>query len=243
MQVRVTISHHPIVVDHAARHDEPVVRADEGDHFSAGRLECVKVIESVSKVGDRVRPGLRDRRVGCHCTGSRYPRSQRNVSPVAGVRGREHSGVVVSWICQIPSKLHRASPNGTFPSQKLKSVPRSIGNQILSPESLRGPSHMALTASASFGVRQFAIGVEPQILAFALNVQVRGSSMMPSATPSFLSHAAIAAFCTAASFGAAMTSWAISYIAIWPHIWAVWKRVQYIAGALAGMPSNSPASV
>ena len=37
-------------------------------------------------------------------------------------------------------------------------MPRSIGNQILPPESLRGPSHMTLTALASVGVRQFKDG-------------------------------------------------------------------------------------
>ena len=30
-----------------------------------------------------------------------------------------------------------------------------------------------------------------------------------------------------------------SFITIWPHICAVWKRVQYIAGALARTPSSS----
>src|SRR6185437_17160199 len=84
-----------------------------------------------------------------------------------------------------------------------KSLPRSSGNQIRSPLALRGPSHILLTAVASDGVRQLgAAGAPgaPQMLALASKLQVRGSSMMPSAAPSLASQAATAACCTAASF-------------------------------------------
>src|SRR5438105_1684653 len=134
--LRVTCSHDPIIVDHAARHDEAVVCTDDRDHLGTAVPERIKVVESIGKVGYIIRPSLRDGRVGCHGTRSRYRRIQRNVSPEARVRARE-----------------------------------------------------------------------------------------------------------GASVAAGITAWAISYIAIWPHICAVWKRVQYIAGALARMPSNSPGSV
>src|SRR5262249_14910439 len=61
--------------------------------------------------------------------------------------------------------------------------------------------------------------------------------------PSFLSQAFIAACCTAASLlggiAPAGDSPARSNMAIWPHICAVWNRVQYIAGAFARMPSTA----
>src|SRR5438477_1696635 len=129
------------------------------------------------------------------------------------------------------------SVNGLGPSRMAKSLPRSSPNQIRLSCLLRGPSHILSTATASSAVRQFgaagAVG-SPQTLAFALKRQVRGSSMMPSTTPSFASQAAIADFCTATSLAGGITplgdSPARSNMAIWPHICAVWKRVQYIAG-------------
>ena len=82
----------------------------------------------------------------------------------------------------------------------------------------------------------------PQMFALALNEQVRGSSSTPSTTPSFASHAATAEAVACDSLAAGIGPPTRSFITIWPHIWAVWKRVQYIAGALARMPSSSPAS-
>src|SRR5260221_4483622 len=89
--------------------------------------------------------------------------------------------------------------NGGFPLNPLSWVPRSTGNQILLPFAWRGPSQILSIAWAWAGVRQlgsleappFAEQISAGIL--ALNLQVRGSSMMPSVTPSLASQAAIAA--------------------------------------------------
>src|SRR5436305_1438577 len=92
-------------------------------------------------------------------------------------------------------------------ASRANAEPRSMPYQMRLPSALRGPSHIRSTACASAAVRQLdagALGV-PQILAFALNVQVRGSSMTPSATPSLASHAAIADEEAWASFSGAMT--------------------------------------
>src|SRR5262249_51204154 len=130
----VTRRHYPIIVDHAARHDEAVVSADDGDHFPAACLECIKVVESISKVGYIIRPGLRDGRVGCHGARSRYRRAQRDVAPVARIRSWKRAGIVVSRIFQIPSKLHRGEP------ERHISIPeREIGAAIDGePDSLAG---------------------------------------------------------------------------------------------------------
>src|SRR5947209_3994184 len=88
--------HGPIIVDHAARHDEAVVCTDDRDHLGTAVPERIKVVESIGKVGYIIRPSLRDGRVGCHGTRSRYRRIQRNVSPEARVRAREGASVVVS---------------------------------------------------------------------------------------------------------------------------------------------------
>src|SRR5262249_20343459 len=137
------------------------------------------------------------------------------------------------------------SVKGVGPSRMEKSLPRSSPNQMRLPCLLRGPSHILSTAVASAAVRQFgAAGAPgcPQMFALALKRQVRGSLMMPSVTPSFASQVAIADFCTATSLAGGMAplgvSPASSNMAICPHIWAVWKRVQYMAGALARMPSS-----
>src|SRR5262249_23411126 len=101
-------------------------------------------------------------------------------------------------------------------------------NQILFARLLRGPSQILSIAAASAAVRQFCAGAltEPQIFAVALNVQVRGSSMMPSVTPSAASQALMAEAAVCASLAGAIDAPASCFIAIWPHICAVWKRVQ-----------------
>jgi hypothetical protein len=83
-------------------------------------------------------------------------------------------------------------------------------------------------ASASAAVRQFAAGAVavPQMFCLALNVQVRGSSMMPSVTPSLASQAATAEAVAWLSLAAEITPPTRSFMAISPHICAVWKRVQ-----------------
>ena len=72
-------------------------------------------------------------------------------------------------------------------------APRSNGNQMRVPLSLRAPSHIMLIALASSGVRQAAgaPGV-PQTLLAASKVHLRGSLSRPSTTPSCASQAAIA---------------------------------------------------
>src|SRR5262249_38134513 len=93
------------------------------------------------------------------------------------------------WNCVTPSA------NGLVPLSPVRLVPRSSPNQILLALSkLRGPSQILSIAAASAAVRQLAAGAvgAPQMLAFALKVQVRGSSMMPSVTPSVASQAATA---------------------------------------------------
>jgi len=97
-------------------------------------------------------------------------------------------------------------------------VPRSSPNQILSPSALRGPSQIRSIASASPAVRQLVGGAvgAPQRLAVALNVQVLGSSMMPSVTPSAASHAATADAVVWLSLAAEIGPPARSFIAICP---------------------------
>src|SRR6266496_4563794 len=81
-------------------------------------------------------------------------------------------------------------------------APRSNGNQMRVPLSLRAPSHIMLTAFASAGERQLVAGAPrwPQTLALASKVHLRGSPRMPSTTPSMASHAAMAEVLAAANF-------------------------------------------
>src|SRR5262249_12871506 len=92
------------------------------------------------------------------------------------------------WNCVTPSA------NGLVPLSAGMLVPLSTPNQTLLPLALRGPSQILSIASASAGVRQLAAGAVsvPQTFAWALNEQVRGSSIQPSTTPSFPSQAATA---------------------------------------------------
>src|SRR2546425_12164093 len=87
-------------------------------------------------------------------------------------------------------------------SSVLKDVPLLMPPHRRAPWRLRGPSQISLTALASCGVRQVAgsLGLPVHKSALASNVQRRGSLMMPSFTPSFMSHAAIAALFAAALF-------------------------------------------
>src|SRR5258705_8723170 len=73
-------------------------------------------------------------------------------------------------------------------------APRSNGNQMRVPLSLREPSHIMLTAFASGSVRQLVAGApgRPQMLLAASKVHLRGSLSRPSTTPSCASQAAIA---------------------------------------------------
>src|SRR3990172_5265155 len=91
------------------------------------------------------------------------------------------------WNCVTPRK------NGVGPlSEKGPPnwVPRSRPNQILLSLAFLGPSQILSIASASAAVKQFGVGAAgSQIFALTLNLQLRGSSITPSGTPSAASHA------------------------------------------------------
>src|SRR4051794_14767959 len=59
----ITLSHPPIVIEHAARVDELVVGADKCQQFSAARPEVVERAERVCHVGDVAGPGFSHLRV------------------------------------------------------------------------------------------------------------------------------------------------------------------------------------
>src|SRR5438270_728430 len=60
----VALRHLAIIVEDAARIDELVVAADEGQELSAMRLESVERTEGIGKVGDVARAVLRHLRIG-----------------------------------------------------------------------------------------------------------------------------------------------------------------------------------
>ena len=113
--------------------------------------------------------------------------------------------------------------NGGVPFTAVRFVPGSSPNQMRWPSWLRGPSQIMSIARASRGVRQFVAGAvgAPQILAVALKWQVRGSSMMPSVTPSAASHAVTADAVVWLSFAAEIGPPSRSFVTICLHIMAV----------------------
>src|SRR5262245_43074972 len=112
-------------------------------------------------------------------------------------------------------------------------LPGSEWNQTLTPLALRGPSQILSIACACAGVRQFGSAEVPPLAMqtalgslAALYLQTRGSSMMPSVTPSSASQAAVALLVAKFCLAVGITPPVRSFMTICPHICAVWNRVQ-----------------
>ncbi len=74
------------------------------------------------------------------------------------------------------------------------SPPRMSGIAAYSPFFVLTPAYTLRTVSACASVRHDADGAPEQTSSFGSHVHARGSVRTPSATPSFMSHAARTAF-------------------------------------------------
>src|ERR1019366_3328053 len=99
---------------------------------------------------------------------------------------------------------------GIGPPSRSIAAPRSTPGQRSSPLTLVAPFQMRSIAVASVGVRQASLtAVQDAVVillsAAALYLHMRGSVIVPSTTPSFLSQAFtaafVASFCFAAEIG------------------------------------------
>ena len=202
----IACRHLAVIVNHATRVDELVISAHKGEQLAAMLLN--------SSSGFNV-----------SVTSAMF------LDPSCATCGYPESGTFVqSKLRSCSSQWNWVTPNakGAGPSRMKKSLPRSSPNQILLSRTLRGPSQILSTAVASAAVRQADAGAvgRPQMLAVALNLHVRGSSMMPSTTPSAASQAWIADFWTWTSLAGSIAAPVNCFMAIWPHICAVWNRLQ-----------------